>query len=76
MGLLDHPGYDVETDEGMLFVNPLDRLIAQDKSWRKMGVKNICPRCQQECAILLGDPNGEHWCLYCQIRQEAEELLS
>ena len=75
MSLLDAEGYEVETEEGPMFVRPLERLVSEEKSLRAMGVDNICPRCNGHCAMMFGDPDGDHWCLVCQICEEAEKLV-
>ena len=76
MGLIDRDGYAVETDGGLMWVRPLDRLLAEEKALRAVGVDNICPRCNGHCAIMLGNPDGDHWCIACQVREEAEGLIN
>lgn len=73
--LLDALGYTVETDEGLLFVRPLDRMMAQEKQFLAMGVNNTCPRCKtNKHALMFGDPDNIHWCIVCNIHIELEEI--
>ena len=64
--------YEIETDEGLRSTSKMDRLIEEDKTFKRMGVKNVCPHCQRECAMFLGDVDGDHWCLMCQILADPE----
>jgi len=66
--------YDVETEAGMASTSKMDALVRQETMYRSMGVKNICPRCKQQCAVFLGDSEGEHWCLGCQVLADPEGL--
>ena len=66
--------YEVETEAGPLATSKMERLIAEDAKYRKMGVANICPRCRNTCAMFLGDSDGEHWCLSCQVEADPEAL--
>jgi hypothetical protein len=64
--------YAVDTDDGLLSTCKMESMVKQEMAFRRMGVKNICPRCGAECAMLLGDPDGEHWCLGCQVLADPE----
>lgn len=73
--LLDAPGYEVETDEGLMWIRPLDRMMEQERQFVKMGVNNTCPKCGKDnIAFMFGDPNGIHWCIFCQILIELAEI--
>ena len=66
--------YDVETDDGLLSISEMDRWVKMEKEYRVMGVNNICPRCSNPCAMFFGDPDGEHWCLGCQVLTDVEGI--
>ena len=59
--------YEVETENGPMVTSRLDEMSKQDKEFRAIGFGKACPRCGQERAMFFGDPDGEHWCLPCQI---------
>lgn len=65
MSILD-AGYAAETAEGMQWVRPLDTLMEVAKN---AGGAN-CPRCGHHCKLFFGDPNGDHWCVCCQMNDE------
>jgi len=64
--------YDVETNDGLFSTSRMDQLASMEKDYRNMGVENICPHCSKPCAMFFGDPDGDHWCLACQILADIE----
>lgn len=59
-------GYAVETDQGMDWVRPLDAIIET----AKLAEGDTCPICNRHSKLFFGDPEGEFWCLACQIEKE------
>lgn len=59
-------GYEAETDAGPTWVRPLDSIVEIAKGSPGME----CPRCKHNCKLFFGDPDGEHWCICCQGKQE------
>ena len=49
---------------------PIKRFIREEKRWLDSGVSNTCPNCNRKCAMMFGDPDGDHWCIMCQIEAE------
>ena len=70
-------GKSFETDDGMMYEMPIDRLKREELRWQRSGVKNECGTCKrQDAAMLFGDPDGENWCLVCQITSDMEHLTA
>ena len=72
MNLLSE-GYAVETDQGMEWVRPLDSLMSIA---RIVAPENYteCPKCHIRTALFYGDPDGEYWCVFCQLLFELAKL--
>lgn len=85
MGIFD--SYDVETNDGLLNVRPLDRLVRESES---IGGKVRCPRCGLMASLFFGDsdfdfdtakdspldPKAPTWCYFCQMAKELDDLPS
>lgn len=63
-------GYEIETDEGMTWVRPIDQMIKEaltlnpdSDSWQ------ACPKCKRKAPLFHGNPDGEHQCSICLIEQ-------
>lgn len=63
-------GYDIVVEEGLLHVRPMDVLLQQAVSLVPKERWQECPKCGLKCPLMFGDPNGEHWCAHCQIKEE------
>lgn len=64
--------YEVDTDMGLMATSKIDRLVQQEKEYMAMGAGQICPHCGQKRAVFFGDPDGDHWCIPCQILADPE----
>jgi uncharacterized Zn finger protein (UPF0148 family) len=71
MGLLDELGVSYETDQGMYYERRLEALLRLSKA---LDAKAECPKCHQMAPLFFGDPNGDHWCVFCQMDKELEVL--
>ena len=65
-------GHEVETDEGLAYVYPGESLLRMAS--QIPGAGQDCPVCGQHCALFYGDPDGEHWCAFCQIKRELDAM--
>ena len=68
--------YDRETEDGRLVTSQMDSLVAQHQVLAGTGAGAVCPRCKSWGVMFFGDPDGEHWCLACQILSDPEGLRS
>ena len=71
-----YQGVVSETDEGMAIDYPIGRLVRESKRFSDMGAGEVCPRCGEKQAMFFGDPDGDHWCIVCQLRADAEKIIA
>lgn len=63
-------GYDAETENGLSHVSTLmSTLISIANTVPKDGWQE-CPKCKQKAVLFFGDPDGVHWCVMCQLKQD------
>lgn len=70
MGLFDV--YEVETEDGPALRRPVNSLL--DVAALATGM--VCPKCGAHAKLFIGDPNGEHWCIACEVIRNFGEVES
>lgn len=60
--------HDIETEEGASFTSRFDSLVSMTSG---LGEGTLCPSCKNTVkGVFFGDPDGDHWCAYCQFNKD------